>query len=105
MSETNQHTKSATVAYLLWVFLGGLGAHRFYMGRIGSGFGMMALAVASLILSAFVIGLIGYPILFVWWVVDAFQINRWLKENGASTAGAPVAGSVSESPAPEQEAA
>jgi TM2 domain-containing membrane protein YozV len=106
MSETNQNNKSAAVAYLLWVFLGGLGAHRFYMGRIGSGFGMMALAVASLILSVFVIGLIGFPILFVWWVADAFLINRWLKEHGAPTAGAPVADTVSESPpATEREAA
>jgi TM2 domain-containing membrane protein YozV len=105
MSETNPNAKSPAVAYLLWFFVGGVGAHRFYMGRVGSGIGMMALAIASLILSFFLIGLIGYPILFVWWVVDAFLINRWLQESRTETAGTPVAGSISESPATERDAA
>ena len=29
--------KSRTVAVLLAVFLGGIGAHRFYLGKVGSG--------------------------------------------------------------------
>jgi TM2 domain-containing membrane protein YozV len=29
--------KSKGVAYLLWFFLGGFSAHRFYVGKIGSG--------------------------------------------------------------------
>ena len=28
--------KSKTVAYVLWFFLGGLSAHRFYLGKYGS---------------------------------------------------------------------
>ena len=28
--------KSVGVAYLLWAFFGGFGAHRFYLGRSGS---------------------------------------------------------------------
>ncbi len=102
MSETNESTKSAAVAYLLWFFLGGFGAHRFYMGRTGSAFGMMALAIASMVLSVFAIGLIGFPILFAWWVVDAFLINKWLQPGSCGEA---VVGSVSEPPAQEQEAA
>ncbi len=38
--------KNVTVAYLLWFFLGGLGAHRMYAGRVGSGIGMAGLAAA-----------------------------------------------------------
>ena len=33
--------KSWVVAYLLSWFLGGFGAHRFYLGKIGSGLGML----------------------------------------------------------------
>ncbi len=92
MSETNQ--KSAGVAYLLWFFLGGLGAHRFYFGRKGSGFGMAGLFIGSTVLSVFVIGLIGYPILLVWWIIDAFKINKWINEGHG---GQPVAATISES--------
>ena len=73
--------KSPVAAYLLWFFLGSFGAHRFYLGRKGSGFGMLGLCLGSLVLSAVVIGLIGYPILFCWWVVDAFLISKWLQED------------------------
>ena len=100
MSESNQSTKSAAVAYLRWCFLGGCGAHRFYMGRTGSAFGMMGLAIASTVLSVFVIGLIGFPILFAWWVVDAFLVNKWLQH---SSGGEAVVGSVSEPPAEAHE--
>jgi TM2 domain-containing membrane protein YozV len=92
---TDQHNntngKSATVAYLLWFFLGGFGAHRFYMGRKGSGFGMLGLFAASCILSIFAIGLIGFPILGIWWVVDAFLINKWMKEEGQVVGAMPSA--------------
>jgi TM2 domain-containing membrane protein YozV len=29
--------KSTTVAYVLWFFLGAISAHRFYIGKIGTG--------------------------------------------------------------------
>jgi TM2 domain-containing membrane protein YozV len=37
LSQYNSVKKDATVAVLLAFFLGGLGAHRFYMGQIGLG--------------------------------------------------------------------
>lgn len=37
MQQMVSHKKDATVAVLLALFLGGLGAHRFYMGEIGLG--------------------------------------------------------------------
>jgi hypothetical protein len=33
--------KSTGVSYLLWFLLGALGAHKFYLGRIGMGFAYM----------------------------------------------------------------
>jgi len=60
-----QSPKSPAVAWALWFFLGGFGAHRFYFGKVKSGAGMA--------------GLLGYLALAAWWVYDAFQMNKWLK--------------------------
>lgn len=80
--------KTPVVAYLLWFFLGGFGAHRFYFGKTGSAIGMLGLNIASAVLSVIAIGLVGYLALFVWWVIDAFLIGKWL--NGDSTSSGNV---------------
>lgn len=66
--------KSVLVAYLLWFFLGGLGAHRFYLGRMGSAVGMLVLFLASIVLSIVVVGALGFVVLGLWWLVDAALI-------------------------------
>lgn len=38
---TGVPAKSKVAAALLCLFLGGLGAHRFYVGKVGSGLGML----------------------------------------------------------------
>jgi TM2 domain-containing membrane protein YozV len=63
--------KTALVAYLLWFFLGLVGGHNFYLGRIG-------VAVTQLILSITVIGLL---ITVVWVLVDAFLIPGWVRRH------------------------
>lgn len=70
---TNQG-KSALIAYLLWFFFPLLGAHRFYMGRMGTGLAMLILT-----LTAF-----GAIISLIWWFVDAFLIPGWVDENHAA---------------------
>jgi TM2 domain-containing membrane protein YozV len=80
MTHPNESPKSATTAYLLWFFLGSFGAHRFYMGRKGSGFGFLGLTIGSILTSPIVIGLLGFPAIFVWWIVDAFLIGGWLRD-------------------------
>jgi TM2 domain-containing membrane protein YozV len=62
--------KTALVAYILWFFLGWFGGHNFYLGRTG-------VAVAQLILSLTVVGLI---ITIVWVLVDAFLIPSWVRQ-------------------------
>jgi TM2 domain-containing membrane protein YozV len=52
------------IAYLLWFFLGLLGAHRFYLGQVGTG-------VAILILSMTGIGLVAS---MPWTLIDAILI-------------------------------
>jgi TM2 domain-containing membrane protein YozV len=69
-SEVKNRGKSMMVSYLLWYFLGYFGGHRFYTGRKGS-------AIAMLVLSITVIGLI---VTTVWWIVDAFLVHQWVKD-------------------------
>lgn len=52
--------KNPVVAWLLWLFTGGIGGHRYYLGDIGMGVAM------TLTLGGF----------GVWALVDAFFINR-----------------------------
>ena len=56
--------KSQTVAWLLWFFLGVLGAHKFYLGLKGQGVAMLL-----------TLGGIGF-----WALFSAFSINRSLRD-------------------------
>ncbi len=67
--------KNILVAYLLWFFLGQLGVHRFYLGRIGSGVAQLVLCVVGyFLLFVFGIGLIFLIPLWIWLIVDIFLI-------------------------------
>ena len=61
--------KQASIAYLLWFFVGYFGGHNFYLGRTG-------VAIAQLILTITIIGLL---ITFFWHIVDAFLIPGWVR--------------------------
>lgn len=63
------NAKSVGVSYLLWLFLGGLGVHRFYLGRMGSGAVQMMLGLLGW-LPLF----LGWVVLGCWLLVDAFLI-------------------------------
>ena len=66
--------KSALIAYLLWFFLGLFGVHRLYLGRVGSGIGMLVLHGISWVLAWVLIGYLGFAVLGLWWLVDALLI-------------------------------
>ncbi len=68
------HKKSTTVAYLLWLFLGQFGAHRFYLDRVGSATVMLVIALLSYITVFIMIGFLGLAVIAIWWIVDAFLI-------------------------------
>ncbi|MCB1516102.1 MAG: TM2 domain-containing protein [Hyphomicrobiaceae bacterium] len=55
--------KSSLLAYLLWFFLGWAGAHRYYLGRFGSGILQLLLFVFGT--ATFVLG-IGVILLGIW---------------------------------------
>lgn len=61
---------SAGVAYLLCLFLGALGAHRFYLGRKGS-------AIAMLLIGLTFFGLI---VTAIWALIDLFLIPSMINE-------------------------
>ena len=73
--------KSPVAAYLLWWFLGYFGAHRFYLGRIGSATVMLIIMLFSLLLTLVVVGFIGIIGIGVWWLVDAFLIPGIVKRH------------------------
>jgi TM2 domain-containing membrane protein YozV len=58
MMALNGRRKSKGTAYLLAVLLGGAGAHRFYLGKIGRGFVVMLMNLFCwvMIFSAYAVG-------------------------------------------------
>ena len=63
--EVDDRKKSGAATWLLWLFLGGWGAHRFYLGRIGTGIAML-LTLGGL---------------SIWALVDIFLISGMLRAN------------------------
>jgi len=63
--EVDGRKKSTAATWLLWIFLGVFGAHRFYLGRIGTGVAML-LTIGGLL---------------IWALVDAFLIPGMLRAN------------------------
>lgn len=64
-AEYDSAKKSQVVAWVLWIFLGGIGGHRYYLGDIGYGLLMTLLAWATF---------------GIWWLIEAFFINRRIRE-------------------------
>jgi TM2 domain-containing membrane protein YozV len=75
--------KSTGVAYLLWFFTGGVGGHRFYMGRIKSAIGMIALTVFGWATLAAGIGIALLAALGIWLIIDAFAMPGWIAEHNS----------------------
>jgi len=73
--------KSSGVAYLLWFFLGGFAAHRFYLGAVGTAVAQIALLWGGLLLSAVLIGIPMLMAFGIWWVIDAFLIGGLVEQD------------------------
>jgi len=68
--------KSVALAYVLWFFLGYLGIHRMYCGRVTSGVVMLACTVVSALTFSLILGHILSFIVAVWWLIDLFLTAR-----------------------------
>jgi TM2 domain-containing membrane protein YozV len=66
-------SKSRLTTFLLAFFLGGFGAHRFYVGKTGSGIGMLVLT-----LSVF-----GILVTMVWALIDWILVLSGVFRDGA----------------------
>jgi TM2 domain-containing membrane protein YozV len=75
--------KSTGVAYLLWIFLGSLGGHRFYLERTGSAVAQLILCVLGWATIWFVVGLIFLIPLGVWLLIDLFLIPGMAQERNS----------------------
>ncbi|WP_028563503.1 TM2 domain-containing protein [Paenibacillus pinihumi] len=62
-SEMSKRKKSNGVAWLLWFFTGGIGGHRFYLGKYGTG-----------VLMLLTLGLLG-----IWSLIDLFLLSGMIR--------------------------
>ncbi len=74
MMEYDANKKSAGIAYLLWFFVGMLGAHRFYLAAPGTGAAILILTLVATFLSFVLVGFVLLLIPSIWVLVDAFLI-------------------------------
>ena len=72
-SEIERQKKSGAIAYLFCLFLGTLGAHRYYFGKTGSAIAMTLITVLTLGFGAIVTG--------IWAFVDLFLIPGWMQND------------------------
>ncbi len=66
--------KSRLATALLCFFLGGLGIHRFYVGKVGSGILMLLLWGVGAITTWMMIGFVPLALVYVWSLIDLLVI-------------------------------
>jgi TM2 domain-containing membrane protein YozV len=87
-----QHSlKDSGVAYALAIFLGGFGAHRFYLGRPGSAIAMLLLWQVGLGTLIFGVGFVLCFAYIVWWIVDLCSLGGMVRATNASRVAAAAA--------------
>ena len=63
-SEMNKKKKSLAVSWILWFFFGGVGGHRYYVGKYGTAIAM-----------TLTLGVFG-----IWTLIDIFFVNKITRE-------------------------
>ena len=76
--------KSAGLAFVLWFFTGGLGGHRFYLGRTGSAVAQLLMSVIGWVTLVVGFGLLLLIPLGIWLIVDLFLIGGMVQEQNSS---------------------
>tara|TARA_B100000073_G_scaffold346659_1_gene358649 strand:+ start:4245 stop:4643 length:399 start_codon:yes stop_codon:yes gene_type:complete len=73
--------KNLVLAYVLWFFLGMVGAHRFYLGKIKTGVAMLLLTVVGWITSVILVGFLFLFAAGIWWLIDVYYTNKYVVEH------------------------
>ncbi|ABK83344.1 NINE protein [Campylobacter fetus] len=68
------------IAYALWFFLGGFGAHRIYCGKFLSGLLQLLLFWIGSLTAIFLVGYIFLAIWGIWWLADLFFTSNWVEK-------------------------
>lgn len=66
--------KSALLAYVLWLFTGGFGGHKFYLGQTTQGFCYLGLTIIGWLTSFIGIGFLFLGVLLIALLIDLFII-------------------------------
>lgn len=66
--------KSPLIAYLLLLFVGGFGAHRFYLGHTGSAVLMLVLWIVGWVTLPIMVGIVPLGVVGVWVFIDLFLV-------------------------------
>lgn len=74
VTQSTMSEKSKVAAALLSVFLGMLGIHRFYLGRVGSGAVMLVCTVLGWFTMGFIIGFGFLAFVGIWVLIDFIRI-------------------------------
>ncbi|OGD22175.1 MAG: hypothetical protein A2W03_09800 [Candidatus Aminicenantes bacterium RBG_16_63_16] len=82
--------KSTGVTYILWLLLGGLGVHKFYLNKPGIGLLYIALGGLGAIFWLFLLGWIFHIPLGILLIIDLFTIPKQVR-NANEKAAAEVA--------------
>lgn len=86
LMEYDARRKSALLSYVLWFFLGFLGAHRMYSDRVPSGLLQLFVHGLGWLTAPILIGYLFLAIWAVWWVIDAFLIPSWIRDYNLTVA-------------------
>ena len=86
LMQYDANKKSILVAYLLWFFLGMLGAHRFYLSQPGTGAALLIITLLSILLMFAFVGFFTIWISVVWVLVDLFLIPGIVREHNLALA-------------------
>ena len=75
--------KDVAITYLFALLLGGFAAHHFYLGRIGSAIGFLALWWIGWATAAIYIGVVFLIAAVIWFIVDLCLIPSYVRDYNA----------------------